>query len=69
MLVRCCRLTAAHKVNDLEAIVRLNHRLLPFRARQNIEITLDSHPLGGHFQVLKQRGNAEAVRNFANARR
>jgi hypothetical protein len=57
-------LTAADKVNDLEAIVRLNRGLLPFRARQNIEIALDSHPLGSHFQVLKQGGNGEAVRNF-----
>jgi hypothetical protein len=69
--VKCCLgsaeatpLTAADKVNDLEAIVRLNRGLLPLRARQNIEITLDSHPLGSHFQMLQQRLNTETVRNF-----
>jgi len=59
------RLTAAHKVNDFESIVRLNRSLLPFRARQNIEIALNSHALGRHFQMLQQRLNTEAVRNFA----
>jgi len=58
-------LTAAHKVNDFESIVRLNRSLLPFRARQNIEIALNSHALSRHFQVLQQRSNTEAVRNFA----
>lgn len=51
-------------MNDLEAIVRLHSGFLPLRARQNIEIALDSHPLGSHFQMLKERFNAEAFRNF-----
>jgi len=59
------RLTAADKVNDLEAIVRLNRSLLPFGARQNIEIALNSHALGRHFQMLQQRGYSKPVRNFA----
>ena len=52
-------------MDDLETIVRLNRRLLPFRARQNIEIALYSYALGAHLKMLQQRGNAEAVRNFA----
>jgi len=58
------RLTAAHKVNDFESIVGLNRGLLPFRARQNVEIALDSHSLGSHFQMPQQRRNGKPIRDF-----
>jgi hypothetical protein len=58
-------LAAAHEVNDFEAVVRLNRGLLPFRARENIEIALDGHSIRSHLEVLKQCGNGKPIRNFA----
>jgi hypothetical protein len=56
---------SADEMHDFEAVIRLNVRILPKRARKNIEIALDRHAIGWHFEVSNERSDGEAVWNFA----
>lgn len=67
--MRNCRaegaLAATHEMYDLEAVIRLDFRFQPARARQDIQIAFDGHPFSGHANVLEQGGNGEPLRNVA----
>ena len=59
------KLTAADEVDDFEAVVRLDLRVLPVSARKNIEVALDGDAAAGHAQMIEQCDDVQAIRNFA----
>jgi len=61
----CIPSSPADELNDFEAVARRNNRRLPGSPRQNPLISLDGHPRGIQAQMDEQRGDAQAVRNFA----
>jgi len=58
-------LTAADKMNDFEAIVRLDASLAPLRARKDFEIPLDGHAACSHSKVSEHRFDGQPVGHFA----
>jgi hypothetical protein len=52
-------------VHDFESVAGLDARLLPKRARKDIEIALDGHAADWHPEVLDQRSDVEAIGNFS----
>jgi len=58
-------LTTTHELDDLKAVARLHECFLPLRARQDIEIALNSNAILSHAEVFEQANHREPAGDFA----
>ncbi len=58
-------LPSANHVHNFETVAGLDGGGGPLGARENFEVALDGHAVGGQAEVSEQTGDAQSGRNFA----